>query len=188
MGVYGQIDYAITDQLELVARLRYSEGEKQANMPGFRVGPEPADDLPVFCCTFVEKEKWEEVTSKLGLNYHLNDDVMLYASYSQGYKAGGFNFGQADPYDPETVDALESGLKSRWLDNRVQLNLAAFYYDYQDKQEYQRITLPAGETFQLVNAAASTVSGLELEVQAQITSAFSVDASVGYLKAEYDTF
>ena len=96
---------------------------------------------------------------------------------------------QVDSYDPEYVDAIESGLKSRWLGSRVQLNVAAFLYDYTDKQDFQRITLPSGQTtFEIQNASAATSSGFELELQAQVTDGLLIDLSLGYLSSEFDEF
>ena len=135
-------------------------------------------------------DKWTEVTGELGLNYHVNEEMMLYASYSRGYKAGGYNTDQDDAYDPETVDAFELGLKSQWLDNRVQANVAAFYYLYSDKQDYKRF-IQAGtglSIFQIINASEAEIGGVELEMQAHVSDAFFVDGTIAYLNAEFEEF
>ena len=136
-----------------------------------------------------DKDDWSKVTGKLGLNYHVTDEAMVYVSYSRGYKAGGYNTTQASAYDPEFLDAYEAGLKSRWLDNQLQLNLATFYYDYQDKQDKQR-TLVAGlpSLPLLTNASAATVQGVELELQAYIVEGLQIDLSLGYLDATFDEY
>jgi len=191
LGIYGQIDYELTDQFELVAGLRYSEDKKEVADSGLFIGVEgqPLPAAPLFGATDREKE-WEEVTGKLGLNYHISDDAMLYASFSRGYKTGGYFILVDGAYDPERVDAFEMGLKSRWLDNRVQMNIAAYHYDYSDKQDLQGFVNPnIGDlVFEIRNAAAATNSGLELEVKAQLTDAFFIDGSLGYMNAEFDDF
>lgn len=204
-AVYGQLDYDLTDNLELVAGLRYTRDEKKywsgadtvmtdGSTVSIPVGGGRFYNVPVYGQVFFDNSEgtdWSEFTWKLGFNYHLSDDAMLYASYTRGYKAGGFSAKQDAFYDPEFVDALEGGLKGRWLENRVQTNLALFYYDYQDKQELQ--FFPPNPQFpnggvQLINAASATSYGAELEVQAYVTEAIYVDASISYLSAEYDEF
>ena len=73
--------------------------------------------------------------------YRIDDDAMIYGTYSKGYRSGGVN-GRVDelasattPYDPETVDSYELGFKSEWMDQRLRLNGALFYMEYEDKQE-----------------------------------------------------
>ena len=190
LGIYGQVDYSLTEQLELVLGLRYSIDEKTDDQTGIFIA---AEGLPLpapLTQPFFQEDEWEEVTGKIGLNYHVNDDVMMYGSFSQGYKAGGFALAQVGSYDPEYVDAFELGLKSRWMDNRIQVNVAAFHYDYTDKQDFQRLFDPVANQvlFKILNAAAATSTGFELEIQAQVTEALFIDASLGYLDAEFDDF
>jgi iron complex outermembrane receptor protein len=106
-------------------------------------------------------------------------------SYSTGYKSGGYNGGQATPYDEENVAAYELGLKSLWSDGKIQTNISAFYYDYTDKQEFGRT--PEGFA-KILNAGEVTIWGVELEASAQPTPSLLIDASVGYLNTEYDEF
>ncbi len=198
MAVYGQLDFAITDQFELVAGLRYTRDEKDRYQETL-LTLDDGSTTPLFGGlprSVVAREnrdgkEWNEVTGKLGVNFHVNEDTMLYASYSRGYKAGGYNSDQDETYAPEYVDAWEAGMKSQSLDNRIQTNLALFYYDYSDKQEWQRhpptVDRPNG-FFNLINAAKVKSYGAELELQAYVTDTFFVDGSVAYLNAEYNEF
>ncbi len=187
VGIYGQLEYQLTDQLTLISGLRYSKDEK-ARVDGIGIGFEGGPYPNASILPHDDEDQWSEVTGKLGLNYYLNSDAMLYASYSNGYKAGGFNATQADSYDPETVDAFEVGLKSQWMDNRIQTNISTFYYDYKDKQDIQSIPTPAFSLFALQNASSATIFGVELEAQAYLTSAFLLDFSLGFLNAEFDQY
>ena len=88
---------------------------------------------------FTGNEDWSKFTPRVGLSYQL-DNAMIYASYSEGFRSGGFNGrntapANAGPYDPEKVKSIEIGAKTDWLDNRLQVNVAAFFVDYADKQE-----------------------------------------------------
>ena len=182
IAVFGQIEYSVSDKVELVAGLRYNKDKKTSFsvliIPQFGlVGPAAVitDD----------SEDWSQVTGKIGVNYHIDDDVLLYTSYSTGYKSGGYNAAQTAPYDQENIEAYEVGLKSLWSDRKIQTNISAFYYDYTNKQESRR---DAQGITGLENAAAATIWGLELEATARPTPAILFDASVSYLNAEYDEF
>ena len=186
-AVYGQVDFSLSERLELVLGLRHTWDERERPDDGVLVGV--AIDPPYTFSGGGQKDSWAEFTGKAGLNFYVSDDMMTYASYSRGYKAGGYNTTQLASYDPEYVDAYELGLKSRWFDNRLQANFAAFYYDYTEKQDIQR-TLVAGLPGLplLTNASAATVKGLELEAEALITDALKVDLAVGYLDATFDEY
>ena len=183
-AVFGQLDYSITQSAEVIFGLRYTEDEKafvySQLFPDF--GLITVDGGPVLT---PGTDDWAETSGKLGLNYHLDDNTMLYISFSTGYKSGGFN-ATAPSYDPETVDAYEAGLKGTWNDQRVQANLSAFYYDYTDKQEFKRD--PGLGFAAITNAGAATIWGVELETKANLMDGLLIDLSAAYLNAEYDEF
>lgn len=198
LAAYGQVDYALTDQLKVVAGLRYTKDEKD------RIGTldfsfDDGSSGSLFGGYFIAPSltslwdngggnEWEEVTGKLGLNYDMDEDLMFYISYSRGYKAGGYDADQDDPYDPETLDAYELGMKSQWLESRIQLNMAAFYYRYNDKQDFQRFFDNGISKFRILNASSVRSSGVELELQAYLTDALFVDGSITYLSAEFEEY
>jgi iron complex outermembrane receptor protein len=190
-AVFGQATYHVSESLRLTAGLRYTKDEKEQSRTGsgivdfvnnFRFngggaqGPAPDESVA---------DDWTNVSGKLSIDYDVSDSSMLYASYSQGFKSGGIPFnGVMIPYEPEEVDAYEVGSKNQFLDDRLRLNLVAFYYDYQDLQVF-RLT---GDGPRAENAAQSTVKGLEAEFQAIVTDSFSVDGSIGKLDATYDEY
>ena len=184
-GIFGQLDYSITDSLELTVGLRYNKDKKTylsaILIPDF--GLVAPDGSPLVNAD--NNQEWTKTTGKLGLNYHFNDSGMLYLSYSTGYKAGGFNLGQDTPYDPEEIEAIEGGIKADWLDRRLQTNLSIFHYDYTDKQEFKRDAIGF---INLINAGAATVWGAEFELNAAPVDGLGVDFSVAYLNTEYDEF
>jgi iron complex outermembrane receptor protein len=141
---------------------------------------------------------WSKFTPKASLDYRPNEDLMLYASYAQGYRSGGFN-GRAStvststtPYQPETVDSYEAGVKSQWFDHKLTLDVAGFYSKYSNKQEsIIRLTPPGSANPQetvVANAASATIYGIEAELTARPTRALTINASAGYLKSKYDSF
>ena len=125
-----------------------------------------------------------------GLDFHFTDSVMLYASYSEGYKTGGWTTRLSSPhptYDdelffgPEDATAQELGLKMELFDKQLRLNLAAFHTDYEGIQLNSQI----GISPTVVNAGDARIYGFEAEAAAVIGSGFSFNASFGYADAEY---
>ena len=175
-------DYELNDAWSLTLGGRWTEDEKLSRQSANIVGLGTA--------------KWDEFTPRVGVRYRMNDDAMLFATYSGGYRSGGFN-GRVDtvetaeiPYDPETVDNYELGFKSEWPDKGLRLNGTVFYMDYQDKQE--EIGLPSegatGQRITVFNAASATMKGVELELQAALSEGLSLRANIGYLDSKYDEF
>jgi len=137
------------------------------------------DSFPTLCAPGVVpcsgpwkqvKQDYSKTGGKLGFDYHFDDHMMGYASYSRGFKAGAFDvraqavlLGTGDlPVKPEELDAYELGLKSEFLDRRMKLNVTAFYYDWQDLQTFA--TIPGiGPAF--LNLPKSRLTGQELEWQ-----------------------
>lgn len=129
------------------------------------------------------------------VQYQFNPRVMAYASYSRGFKAGGFNLGDTTgdltnfPYSPEHVDAYEIGLKSELFDRRLLLNMAIFRSDYKDLQVSVNLSSPFGGAVSLVrNAAAQRAQGVEAEGQLQVTDNFKISTAVTYLESKYRSF
>jgi len=210
-AVFGSFVFELTDQLNLTVGGRYTEEKKEffgqqffggstANgFPGFIPGT--ADDLFVFgqpifvpMSSAGGEEDWDEFSPKIGLDYRINDDVLTYFSYSEGFRSGGFNGRNSDPsnigpFDPEFVDNYELGMKGEFLDNRLRLNVAAFYTDYSDKQE--EVIEPdgfGGSNTVVRNASTVEIVGLETELTFAITEHFLLNANFGYLDAQYDEY
>lgn len=133
--------------------------------------------------------KEQEFTGKLGLDYRFNDDFMMYASYSKGFRSGNFNGGVyyrerdfEDAYArPEYIDAYEVGFKSDFYDQRARVNAAAFLYDYKDQQFINVV----GVSNFLENAGGSTIAGLEAEIMFAATEKLMLMMGLGYLDTEY---
>ncbi len=130
----------------------------------------------------------QEFTGRIILDYRFSDNVLTYASYSHGYRAGTFNgkasqsVSQVTFVEPEYVDNYELGLKSRLLDNRLQFNAALFYADYEDQQVQEIVRATS-----FLRNASGEMLGLELELESYITDRLYMGASFGYLDSEYDS-
>lgn len=196
-GAFLSANYRLTDQFSISAGGRYSWEEKDfVYRNGFnQSGGGFFPDAEGFNNFAAGKASWSQFTPRIGAEYKPNDDMMLYASFTQGFKSGGFN-GRGNsnetigPYDPETVNSYELGLKSDWADNRVRLNIAAFYADYKDKQEEIIRTNPdTGATITTVdNAASVDIMGIEAEWAVIPFTGFTLSGTVAYLDAKYGEF
>jgi iron complex outermembrane receptor protein len=188
MAGFAQATYRITDELRITGGLRYTIDEKKvvrskhSNLLLFFGGGNPA---PVDLCHDVaESRKWYALTGTAGIDYDVAERTMIYAKYSAGYKAGGFNPGECHgAFNPEKLDAFEGGVKSVFGDGQFSANVAAFYYDYSDIQ----FTTYVPGASSIKNAGAAELYGLEIEFQAYPDGipGFSVDGSVSWVHSEY---
>jgi len=139
---------------------------------------------------------WEETTYRAVLDYQVNDDVMTYISYATGFMAGGYTetcstvYSCNNPYNPETNESLELGMKGDFLDGRLRLNIALFSVEFEDLQRSQVIPLPYApfqETV-LVNAGLSSNEGIEIELNWLPTDNIRIDANIATQDNKYDEF
>lgn len=187
-AVYGQGTYSLTDDLDLTAGLRYTEDDRDAFLFNENLGQSSVDER------LENSDSWDNVSYLLSLNYSLNESANIYASYSTGYNGGGFNSRAStvsaweNQVDEEEIAAYEVGLKSDWWDNRLRVNAALFYNDFEDIQVAQFEAGSGGASSRLVNAGEASYKGLELEVTALVTRGLLLELSYGYLDAEFDEY
>lgn len=142
------------------------------------------------------KKSWNNVGWKLGLDYQVGRNQLIYASWARGFKSGGFTGrigvpSDGDtPYNPEKVDTFEAGLKADFLDRHLRINFAAFTTNYRDMQVAQIYYDPDTKVQgnRILNAAASRIRGFELEAQAIPVEGLTLRGSLAYLDAKYKDF
>ncbi len=185
-ALFGQLTYDFTDKLSLTAGARYSYEEKEYTLEHRRI----ASNTFIVPYTVVSDD-WGEVTPMASLSYQATDDVMFYGSVSRGFKSGGFNgrpivSSQVEAYDPEFVWAYELGIKSEWLENRLRVNAALFFSDYQDIQFTAVAADPNTGTLLLTvdNLGDAEIKGVELEVLARPVANLDISLAVGYTDFE----
>ncbi|PHZ86590.1 TonB-dependent receptor [Paremcibacter congregatus] len=135
----------------------------------------------------IETNKW---MFKVGLDYALDDDLLLYATFSNGFKSGGFNGAnsnttqQLKSYGAEEVNSYEVGIKSTLLEGAMQLNLSGFYYDYKNKQEQDLAVTFVGNISGLTNVPKSRIYGAELDMQWAPAEGWFVSFGAAYLNSK----
>ncbi len=173
-ALFGEVTFDLSDRLSLVGGLRYFEVDIesiQATTHNFGGGiSTPAGEIigTTVNGNFVGRIRLDDdaVKGKISLSYQASDDVMIYGLYSQGFRVGGVNnsnqpFAPGIPatFESDDLDNFEIGIKSRWLDNRLQVNSTLFFIDWDNIQVEPRD--PAGNIPFTVNGGAATVTGLE---------------------------
>jgi iron complex outermembrane receptor protein len=205
-AVFGQLGYRFSEQFRVVGGVRYSKDEKSGTVQGLALETgdkfTPNDPVPSspLSPTYVEgggyttdySNTWEEVTPQVTAEFQPNPDILIYATYSSGFKGGGFEDDPANPtaaqssYDPETVDSFELGGKFEFLDRRARLNLAAFSMRYKDLQVTQ--TSDACLCNITDNAADAKIMGIEAEATLLPFAGFVLTGGLTLLDTEYIEF
>jgi iron complex outermembrane receptor protein len=197
--------FPLSDATSLELGVRYTQDEKDVTRRGeFFFDPTMtiAFDRPPFLggvgfpsATLQGNETWDAVTPRAVLTHEVNGDTTVYASASRGFKSGGFPgraFGVSEfiQFEPETVWTYEAGVKAQRFNNRLNMTAAYFYTDYKDLQLNGFGQDPATGNFVslFTNAASAKIQGFELGLNALPRKGLSIDATLGYLDAEYDEF
>ncbi len=190
----GTLDF--NEMLSVTGGIRYTDEEKDYDLyyQRLRAG-DPAQQAMLDGGELIYRipptelsESWDAVSGTASVDLQVNEDIMLYAMYSRGFRSGGFNARPGNPnsvniYDPEYVNVYELGLKSELLDNRLRFNLALYTSDYQDYQA-QVNQIQDAFTTRTLNAAEADISGVEVELAALLSTMFRIDASYAYTDAE----
>jgi iron complex outermembrane receptor protein len=187
-ALFTQETFDITANLGITVGVRYNEDRKRVPAQSYNLLTD------TFTLPLITKEaSWPSWTPKVSLQYQATPAALLYTSYSEGFKGGGFDYQITRnaflPYGPEKVKSYEAGFKSTWLDRRVQLNGAAYYEDYRDIQLAATVqpgtfncpvtALPSCS--QILNASTAHIKGAELDLIAVPVEHLHVETSAGYI-------
>lgn len=202
ISAFVDVNLDLTERLHLSLGGRYTLDDKtgdvfRANYLGATRSPllGGTPRAPILLRTdYTASNSFDQFTPKVALSYDFSDDVTGYASYSQGFKSGGFDMrGDAiltpntvNGYDPETVDSYEIGLKGRA--GPLSFTSAVFYNEYQDQQVTTQVPAVGGIASFVDNVGQSTIYGAEFEGSLFLTENLSANFAVGYLNAEFDQF
>ncbi|WP_229424936.1 TonB-dependent receptor [Massilia sp. Se16.2.3] len=209
--------YNLTDSLSLSLGGRYTVDKRTASIYrqiylGLNGTPEMGNPNAILFRTDTDlrnglEREDKKFTPRIALNYKINPDHNVYASYAEGFKGGGFDprlnvVGTRIPlaqaragYAPETIETYELGLKSAFNGGRITTNAALFYSDYQDVQIPGSVAIDTNgdgvdDSFAGVttNAGKAKIKGVELEAVANLTRDFMVAGMVSYIDAEYKEY
>lgn len=213
-AAFGRLQYSFTDTLRLTAGARWTHDQKSlageyvsdqalclpflgwsanpASVPppplcvggaGQIVAPNPTINLDA-------SNSWSRATWRVAGEWDVRPQSLAYASIESGFKSGGFYFTHDNPvYNPEKVIAYTLGSKNRFLSNRLQLNLEAFYWEYRDQQISHIVQDRDGVVvFATQNVGKARIKGAEIEAQYLLTDTTLLAADTQYLDSSYDSF
>ena len=177
-ALFGQATARLADRWSTTAGVRLSREEHRMSSIGTG-----ADDSPTLLVGEIDSD---DLSWRLDLSYAITDDAMAYASVSTGYKSGGFDIrpdtdGALDEFLPEELIALEAGGKTRWLDGRLTLNAAAFYYDFTNLQVVTTVQEGGTFVFGIDNAAKAELYGIDADTSFRVSDRWSVVGGVVWL-------
>lgn len=183
---FAQVTYDITEDLHLTLGTRYTETTKDFEMITERVTGTTVQPGSL---------KTDESTPMASISYDVNEDTMVYFTYSEGFRDGGYpaRFTGVVPiplpnYEPEFVKNYEVGIKATLSDGRVRMNASAFVMDYADMQISATSVLPGvGDNTTKFNLGDANFKGLEVEFTALLTENFTVGVNLGVLRDEIDS-
>lgn len=189
-ALFTNFTYDLTKMFSIKAGARYSAEER--TMKNHFAVASPVDPAAVFDPARRASRDYSNFSPELGVELRPLDSVMLYATYSEGFKSGTANLGERVPnlVRPETIENIEAGLKSWLLKDTLMLNVAAFNYKVEDAQ-YDRtyaITAPPFYAARLENAATTDGKGVELETSWIATDHFKMAFSGTYYHIRFDKF
>lgn len=216
LAFFGQADWRVNDWLGFTAGARYTKEDKDFNagqsdissfnydllncpvngqgfipnvglIPCSAYSRFPHGDEPLRVYTRnTPSRSFSNFSMKGGVQVYPTDDVMLYASYTEGYKSGGWSTRVTTPtiapivFQEETAQTIEVGIKSTLLDGRVRANVAAFTTDYNDVQ----LVIQVGPNPQLNNFGTAKIQGVEADFAVELNDYFSFTAALGLLDSE----
>jgi len=148
--------------------------------------PNPGQPLRYYIAG-TQHKKFNNFSPKVGIQLHPTEDIMAYGSWSKGYKTGGWTTRLSNPlpyapgFNEEKATTWEIGIKSTWLDRRLQINAAAFTTKYQGIQ----LNFQQGVSPVVQNAGTARIKGFEVEMVAAPVSGLTINGSVGYIDSYY---
>ena len=188
-GVFAQLAYRLNDQIKLSLGARNTwdskvrTGQAVLFLPALASPFAPALTLNTPGNGTMSKS---QPTFHVGLDYQVTPRSLIYAKFDTGYKAGGFNSnGSAASvsYDPEKLSAFEIGTKNRFLDNNLQVNAAAFYFDYSGYQASRSEAALSGGAG-IFNVGSAKIMGAELQTIA-LLGGVRLDSNIALLHTEF---
>ena len=216
MSLFGQVTFNVSDTMSITAGVRYTDEDKDSEYAlecdlGFvatGVTVPQAIPGPLALCNSnpavqglkVDRSS-DNVLPEIAFQWEVSDNAMVYGKWGKSAKSGGFTsstrgdaatlatFTPADQeYDDEKVTGIEVGLKSRWLDNRLELNPAIYNTEFDDLQVNTFTPVGTAIVQRVTNAATATSRGIEVDLRFAATEWMELGASWAFQEAEFDSF
>lgn len=199
-AIYGHTEWKVANAVTLVGGVRYTFEEKKFRSLSeweYRDGLFPTttivnfDANPAEAAVIDDSTEFSNLSGKIGINYAASENLLLYVSYSRGFKSGGYDGefafvrSQLLPYDEEILIAYEAGWKATLLDGALRFNGAAYLYDFQNPQLVSQATTSLGVPFnRLVNVEAAELVGADIDVDWRLTENLTARVGLNLTQSE----
>jgi iron complex outermembrane recepter protein len=189
-ALFAQTTFDLSDTMRLTIGGRYSVDEK--TLSGAQDVFTDIDGNVLFALPYPDQtEDWDSFTPKITLDYR-HQDTLLYATYSEGFKSGAYNAATPSaqlrgPVNPEELSSYEIGSKSEFMDGRLRLETAAYYYEFENLQ-LQIFDPAVSNSAFLQNAAEAQMYGVDLSITAQVSNQLTLHLGLAWEQGEYDRF
>lgn len=208
-GIYGDATFSPTDKLDITVGARYTEDSRDFETA---LGGEDRNyfwySFPFYSSQPVKgSQTWENVSARVAVNYYLTDSISTFVNVSTGYKAGGFNtfdlqlpagvsvddvdgVDTADidgislsEFDEETVTSIELGIKSKWWDDRIQMDASIYQYEFEGMHAVYAID---GTQIRLTNVGDATGEGVEVSFRILPTANLDIYWGIAWADTSLD--
>lgn len=189
-AAFGEASYEFLPDTKITAGLRYtsdhfSNDVRLYNAAGTILAPSP----------FRQHDSFSKLTYRVILDRKISRDIMVYGSYSRGFKSGGYNVGSptiivngalspAPVVEPEVLDAYEIGAKTELFGRMLRLNVSAFHYDYSNLQ----VTTIVNATARTLNAARARMNGADIDYTFAPSSRLTISGGLAFLDSKFKSF
>jgi iron complex outermembrane receptor protein len=199
-AIFGEMSFDFTEKLTATAGVRFFDAENslegffgfnenfsgstgESACPGGAAGPDfPGVSRPASCQNLDKVTKEDDYTPKVNLTYKFTDDVMVYATYAEGFRPGGINRrGTLPPYLSDFLTSYELGWKTTLADGRVRLNGSVFHQEWDD---FQFALLGANGLTEIKNANQAEIRGVEADIAWAVTNNLTLTAAGSWLDSE----
>jgi len=192
-AAFGNVTVHVTDQLSIDLGGRYTIEKKKFYQRALRT----TLNVPLIpqAPSYTLDDTWRAFTPKATISYQFTPDVMVYGTYSVGFRSGGFNgrptqLAEIGSYEPERLNSFEAGLKSTLLDGNLRFNLSVFSNRYRNQQVQVNTIAADGITIiaRVQNSGRSHMRGFEAETAVKLGPHVTLDGSLAYLDSGYDEY
>lgn len=201
-ALFGEVNWDLSERLTLAVGLRwtYDKREADGDIFSFNYNLNEYADLDFArnnrTTTYVNQTistTSREPSGRISLMYLLTDEINLWAAVGRGFKGGDSNSGADSPAsftitEPEYLTSYEIGLKGSIFDSFLQFDVAAYFYDYEDKQVFTEVVTPTGNIVTLSNAGQLSIQGIDASATWFISDRLFIDAGLAYIDSEFDEF
>lgn len=183
---FADATFSVTDRLRVLGGIRYTTERKTVKGNRFDL-----DNTPTNNFVLNNDRRFNQTTWRAGLEFDVAQQSMAYATVATGFKSGGFYtaISPGNQFEPERLTAYTVGIRNRFLDNKLQLNLEGFYWDYKDNQQSSIGFDPLGNVaFVTRNAGNATLYGVSVDAVARVTQSDTISLNAEYNHTKFDRF